>query len=242
MKTDLFHIYPTDGWVNNKRGNLPLGTVSNPNYTSGNGSKVGTCSYPGYSGQVFEPIDEFKGDLARSYFYMSVCYKEKNLGQTSESMFEGSQLKLWAMRMLLEWHYADPVSQKEIDRNNAVYAIQHNRNPFIDCPYFADAIWNDHCDFESCLSTVEISKIENYLPELSASPNPTSDIISISSGRPMASVSIFNITWSFRICNPKGLNINICNAKVLYNNFQQSSTIRLLFFCSIANSISENIN
>ena len=193
MRTDLFHVCPTDGWVNNKRGNLPLGKVSNPTYTSGNGSKIGPCSYPGYSGTVFEPIDEYKGDLARAYFYMSVCYKNRNLGQTAESMFEGSQLKPWALQMLLQWHYADPVSQKEIDRNNAVYAIQHNRNPFIDCPYFVDAIWHDHCDFESCLGPLETANVENYLPQLSAYPNPTAGTIGVSSDRTMTSVSIFNI-------------------------------------------------
>jgi len=193
MKTDLFHIYPTDGWVNNKRGNLPLGKVSNPTYTSGNGSKVGPCSYSGYSGTVFEPVDEYKGDLARTYFYMSVCYKDKNLGQTSESMFEGSQLKPWALRMLIEWHYADPVSQKEIDRNNAVYAIQHNRNPFIDCPYFVDAIWNDHCDFESCLTPAEIAIDEDVLPKITASPNPTDGMVNITSERLMASLTLFNV-------------------------------------------------
>ncbi len=193
MKTDLFHVYPTDGWVNNKRGNLPLGKVSNPTYTSGNGSKIGPCSYPGYSETVFEPIDEYKGDLARTYFYMSVCYKNRNLGQTSESMFEGSQLKPWALQMLLQWHYNDPVSQKEIDRNNAVYAIQHNRNPFIDCPYFAEAIWDGHCDFESCLSPLETAGTERYAPHLSANPNPTSGIVSITSDRTITSISIFNI-------------------------------------------------
>lgn len=193
MKTDLFHIYPTDGWVNNKRGNLPLGKVSNPTYTSGNGSKVGPCSYSGYTGTVFEPVDEYKGDLARTYFYMSVCYKDKNLGQDSGSMFEGSQLKPWALRMLIEWHYADPVSQKEIDRNNAVYAIQHNRNPFIDCPYFVDAIWNDHCDFESCLSPQAGVEMEDNGPNFSIAPNPTNGLVDISSDREMTSVSIFNI-------------------------------------------------
>ena len=193
MKTDLFHVYPTDGWVNNKRGNLPLGKVSNPTYTSGNGSKIGPCSASGYSGTVFEPIDEYKGDLARTYFYMSVCYKNKNLGQTSESMFEGSELKPWALQMLLQWHYNDPVSQKEIDRNNAVYALQHNRNPFIDCPYFAEAIWDGHCDFESCLSPLETANAETYIPKLSTSPNPTNGIVSITSDRTINSISIFNI-------------------------------------------------
>ena len=73
-RNDLFHVYPTDGFVNQQRGNYPYGEVSNPTYTSGNGSKLGPCATSGYSGKVFEPVDEYKGDLARSYFYMSVRY------------------------------------------------------------------------------------------------------------------------------------------------------------------------
>ena len=193
MKTDLFHVYPTDGWANNKRGNLPLATVSNPTYTSSNGSKVGQCSYPGYSGQAFEPADEYKGDLARTYFYMSGCYMNRNLGQTSESMFTGSQLKPWALQMLIQWHYADPVSQREIDRNNAIYTIQRNRNPFIDCPYFVDAIWHDHCDFESCLGPDAGTNIAQTTAKLSAYPIPSADMVNISCEQPMVSVSVFNI-------------------------------------------------
>jgi len=142
MKSDLFHIYPTDGWVNNKRGNLAYGTVDAPTWTSTNGSKLGPCSYPGCTGTVFEPIDAFKGDLARSYFYMSVRYKDKNLGQTAESVFSGSQIVDWAASMFMDWHTNDSVSQKEIDRNNVIYSqIQHNRNPFIDCPELADYLF-----------------------------------------------------------------------------------------------------
>ena len=68
MNTDLFHLVPTDGWVNNKRGSFPFGETSSPTFTSSNGSKVGSCSISGYSGTVFEPIDEYKGDFARIIF------------------------------------------------------------------------------------------------------------------------------------------------------------------------------
>lgn len=141
MKTDLFHIYPTDGCVNGKRNNFAFGEVGNATWTSTNGSKLGSCATSGYNGTVFEPIDAYKGDLARSYFYMAVCYMDKNLGQDNLSMFSGGSLKPWALAMLIRWHNEDPVSQKEIDRNNAVYALQHNRNPFIDFPELVGKIW-----------------------------------------------------------------------------------------------------
>ena len=193
MKTDLFHVYPTDGWANSKRSNHPLGTVSNPTYTSSNGSKVGPCTFSGYTGTVFEPIDEYKGDFARTYFYMSVCYKDKDLGQSNESMFNGSQLKPWALQLLIQWHYADPVSQKEIDRNNAIYRIQRNRNPFIDCPYFVDAIWHDHCEFESCLDSDAGIDFAQTTAKLSTYPNPSADFVNISCEKTMTSLSVFNI-------------------------------------------------
>ena len=141
MRTDLFHIYPTDGYVNNRRSNYPYGEVNNPTWTSMNGSKLGPCSYPGYSGTAFEPIDEYKGDFARTYFYMCTRYYKEDQGWQSNAMVNGANLSDWAVQMLLEWHHNDPVSTKETDRNNAVYAIQHNRNPFIDEPLFADRIW-----------------------------------------------------------------------------------------------------
>jgi endonuclease I len=140
MVTDLFHIYPTDGYVNGQRSNFPFGEVTNASWTSTNGSKVGNCSFAGYSGTVFEPIDEYKGDFARTYFYMMTRYMDQVETWNSE-MLEGDDLALWGKEMLIEWNANDPVSQKEFDRNNSVYQIQNNRNPFIDHPEFTNDIW-----------------------------------------------------------------------------------------------------
>gem|GEM_PF-642320 len=145
MVTDMFHIYLTDGYVNSKRSNYPFGEVTAATWTSQNGSKLGPCAYPGYTGTVFEPLDEFKGDFARSYFYMATCYENVISGWPGSDMLDGSSDKVftdWALNMLIDWHGADPVSQKEIDRNNIIYNdIQHNRNPFIDHPEFVNYIW-----------------------------------------------------------------------------------------------------
>lgn len=141
MYTDLFHLYPTDGYVNGKRGNYPYGEVGSASWTSQNGSKLGNCSTPGYSGTVFEPIDEYKGDLARTYFYMATRYLGEDGSWPGSPMVNGSQPEEWALNMLFEWHQEDPVSTKEINRNNEIYAIQQNRNPFIDQPFYADQIW-----------------------------------------------------------------------------------------------------
>ncbi len=143
--TDLFHVIPTDSWVNSHRSNYPYGIVDG-DATTLNGSKKGSNAYqyPGaYTGTVFEPIDPFKGDLARHYFYIMTRYKHK-ISEWSDNtpMLEGDDLAPWALAMLLEWHTQDPVSQKEINRNNAVYTIQGNRNPFIDHPEYVNDIWN----------------------------------------------------------------------------------------------------
>ncbi|MEO8587919.1 MAG: endonuclease [Flavobacteriales bacterium] len=140
MNSDLFHIYPTDGWVNNKRGNFPYGMVTSPTWTSTNGSKVGPCSWPGCSGVVFEPIDVYKGDLARGYFYMLTRYLP-NVDTWPCPMMTGGNFTAWAESLLLSWNEQDPVSQKEIDRNNDIYGMQGNRNPYIDNPQWVSSIW-----------------------------------------------------------------------------------------------------
>ena len=141
-RSDLFHVYPTDGYVNGQRSNYPYGEVNRPTYTSGNGSKLGPCVTSGYSSKVFEPIDEYKGDIARGYFYMSVRYYSEDSDWGMSGMTNKSEILPWAMTMLLRWSDEDPVSDKEIARNNAVYGYQNNRNPFIDHPEYARMIWD----------------------------------------------------------------------------------------------------
>lgn len=148
MYTDLFHIYPTDGYVNNQRSNYPFGECSGGTYVASSGNvkplgKLGKSTVSGYTGTVWEPDDEYKGDFARTYFYMVTAYNDKIPNWSSE-MLDGSKypgFTSWAVTMLLNWNSLDPVSQKEIDRNEAVYAKQKNRNPFIDHPELADYIW-----------------------------------------------------------------------------------------------------
>lgn len=147
MYSDLFHIYPVDGWVNGQRGNHPLGDCAGGTPT-GTG-KLGTCTHSGYTGTVFEVADEYKGDFARTYFYMVVRYMDR-VGSWTQSggnvVFTNSSYKHltpWAISQLLEWHRNDPVSSLESARNEAVYGIQHNRNPFIDHPELAEYLWGN---------------------------------------------------------------------------------------------------
>ena len=156
MYTDLHHMYPTDGFVNNKRSNYPFGTTTGNKYKSANNfSKLGTCTYSGYSGTVFEPNDEYKGDFARTYFYMVTCYEEKladwyaGNAEGVRATIDGSTypgFQTWQLNMLLEWAKNDRVSDKEIARNTAVAGIQGNRNPFIDYPGLEQYIWGSKVD------------------------------------------------------------------------------------------------
>lgn len=150
MYSEAFHIYPTDGKVNGQRSNFPYGECANGTTLPSNGSvkalgRLGSCTFPGYSGTVFEPDDQYKGDFARSYFYMAAAYNDKIAGWNSK-MLAGNNypaFSSWAINLLLKWHREDPVSQKELDRQEVVYGAQHNRNPFIDHPELAEYIWGN---------------------------------------------------------------------------------------------------
>lgn len=139
MVTDLFHLYPTDGKVNGYRSNYPFGECKNGTvYGTG---RLGNSTYPGYSSTVFEPADEYKGDFARTYFYMLTRYMDV-CSSWSTPMMSGGNFSSWALNLLLEWNEKDPVSEKEIKRNNVIYTnYQKNRNPFIDYPELANKVY-----------------------------------------------------------------------------------------------------
>lgn len=173
MKNDYFHVVPSDGAVNGARGSFPFGEVTNPNYTSTNGSKRGPNTFPGYTGTVFEPIDEFKGDIARAVLYFAIRYEDEfnSSWRTNEVLADNPQEFFvdWYLALLLSWHLNDPVSEREIDRNNNGYQFQSNRNPLIDRPEFALMIWGDFMDNEapSAPSDLQANNITNSSLQLS---------------------------------------------------------------------------
>ncbi len=194
MYSDLFNVYPTDSYVNGKRGNYPYGEVASTSYTSGNGSKLGTSGFAGYSGIVFEPIDEYKGDFARTYMYMATCYAGlcENWGSEGTTIYSSSNLGFtpYAVTLYLKWSLQDPVSQKEIDRNNAVYVIQNNRNPFIDHPELAEYIWGSHKgDAWSLISSVAELKLS-----FSVSPNPVQNELTVNTNEENLTYTIYNLS------------------------------------------------
>lgn len=143
---DLFHLYPAEAKANVAKSNYPLGElIAGGKVTFDNGvSQVGTGVNSGGASYVFEPADEYKGDFARTYFYMVTAYQNMDW-VTTWQVKNGTypSLQQWAIDLLLKWHRNDPVSQKEINRNEAVYKIQNNRNPYIDNPELAEYIWGN---------------------------------------------------------------------------------------------------
>lgn len=144
MKNDVHFIRATDGKVNGMRSNFPFGKVGTASFTSLNGSKLGNSVSPGYGGTVFEPIDEFKGDVARMIFYFVTRYETQLSGFINGNMLGSSAfpgLQTWELNQLLAWNALDPVSPMEISRNNASYTYQGNRNPYIDNNAFVNLVW-----------------------------------------------------------------------------------------------------
>ncbi len=180
--SDAFHIFPTDGWVNNVRNNYPYGEVNTPSYTSLNGSKLGNNTTVGYSSTVFEPIDEYKGDIARGLLYMAVRYLGEDNTWASSPATNGATILPWQLCLLLTWHNQDPVSAKETRRNDKIYQWQNNRNPFIDRPGFADSAFT--CTLMGVNAIAE-------LPQVSIFPNPASETVQFEvSG--VAKMSLYN--------------------------------------------------
>ena len=143
--SDMWNLYPSDGAANMAKSNYPLGPVDDAYFDNGV-TRVGlpVPGYGGGSGAVFEPADEYKGDFARGFFYMATVYDDISWAAQYDWMFTKSSyptLQPWAYEMLLQWGRLDPVSQKEILRNDAVEISQGNRNPFVDFPELAEYIW-----------------------------------------------------------------------------------------------------
>ena len=194
MYSDAFHVMPTDKKVNGVRGNLAYAKVGTATFTSSNGCKLGNCVTPNYPStlQVFEPADEYKGYIARNYFYMATCYQDligswQTNNSSGDTVLDGSSDKVfeqWYLDMLYSWHEADPVSQKEIDRNNAIYAAQNNRNPFIDHPEYVLAIWGNVLNTSDVLPVISVSVY----------PNPSNNHrITIDSANSIDTIQLINI-------------------------------------------------
>lgn len=148
---DLFNLFPSDATANGRKSNNPMGVVTEAPAFDNGVIKVGrSTSYREDSLiTVWEPADEWKGDFARTFFYMATCYEDYvDEWQTTEGLLVIERnryptLRPWITSLLLQWNDADPVDEIERQRNEVVSDIQGNRNPFVDYPQLADYIWGD---------------------------------------------------------------------------------------------------
>ena len=145
MFTDLHHVVSTDGFVNAQRSAWVYDEVKSVTWTNNLGSKLGTGKT--WNETSFEPVDEYKGDIARVYFYMLTCYMDKDFTQGGKGYryFSYSNgvcdFKSQALALILKWHRQDPVSEKEVARNTKVADLQGNVNPFVEQPALVEYIW-----------------------------------------------------------------------------------------------------
>ena len=199
---DVYIVIPTDGYVNNRRSNYPFGEVGTITYQSANGySKLGSSSFSGYSGTVFEPNDEYKGDFARIYFYALTKWSgaESWTGGYGNIFFTGSLsnnfgLTDYAYNLLMKWNSQDPVSDYERNKNDAAQQLQGNRNPYVDHPEYINAIWGGEVIKPTSL-TINNARDEMYVDDslslnVSVLPSGASNSVTWSSSNSaVASVS-----------------------------------------------------
>ncbi|MBC7607320.1 MAG: endonuclease [Burkholderiales bacterium] len=201
MYSDAHFVLPSDKHVNAVRGDLPFGKVNVANFTSTNGTKRGSNLNSGYSSgyaaSVFEPIDEFKGDIARCLLYFATRYETQVTGW-NYTMFNGTSTQVFTptfLNILLTWNQIDPVSQREIARNNAIYARQGNRNPYIDNNIYVTSIWG---------APLATNTFED-LNAVSIYPNPTSiHKVTIESETTIDEIKLINVNGQLmqQIKNP----------------------------------------
>jgi endonuclease I len=144
---DVMHLAPSNSTANSAKGSWPMAVVDGTTTFSNGVIKVGkSSSRPGGVIDAWEPADEYKGDFSRAYMYMVTAYEDYVTYWTGNSVNQLDNntypvFEQWTVDLLLKWSKQDPVSQKEIMRNNEVYKIQGNRNPYIDYPLMSEYVW-----------------------------------------------------------------------------------------------------
>ncbi|MNX78813.1 Extracellular ribonuclease precursor [compost metagenome] len=140
-KADLHHLFPADMEVNSRRGSYPFGEVLTPSYVTPETDERGQQSRLGVDANgatVWEPRASERGNVARALLYFYTCYGVKPSAITIS--LDNFRVEL---PVILKWHQQDPVDAAERLRNDAVYAVQQNRNPYVDRPEFVGKIGAD---------------------------------------------------------------------------------------------------
>lgn len=255
MYSDLFFVIPTDARINQLRSNYPYGIVGNASYTFSNGSRQGTNAIPNspYAERAYEPIDEFKGDVARMLLYYVVRYEGKlssfnfnsnALPSKDRNPMDGTEergFEQWYLDMLLSWHNLDPVSQREIDRNNYIYQVQNNRNPFIDHPEWVANIWAQTITSTAppVVNNFKISKNSAYFTTLDWDASVDPDVIGyeVYQNGNLIATTKYNSYTADRLMPSTDYNYNV----VAYNNsYIKSPNSPILAVTTLSNDLYAN--
>lgn len=148
LTLDLYNIVPANADVARVKSHYAPGRVENVTFTNGVWS-AGTATVSGTVINVYEPADQYKGDFARIYLYMATLYPAEFWDGYALPVYSDGDfptLSANGVALLRAWHEADPVSDLERRRNDAIEAIQGNRNPFVDHPELVDHLWSSLAD------------------------------------------------------------------------------------------------
>ena len=229
--SDIINLLPVDKLVNIERASFVFANVSNPDFVSTNGSIKGTSTTLGFNGTAFEIVDDYKGDIARIFFYMATRYENdisswEGNNVDGDNYLNGTSAQVyyeWVVDLLYEWHKNDPVDQKEIDRNNATFLYQGNRNPFVDIPELVCAIWD--VDESNCTFSNASYNLRN---DLVIYPNPAvHSTVFIESQQPIDQLSLYSTS---------GQLVRVIPSNGEQNSFQIKGLETGVYFLKVVNN------
>lgn len=170
---DLYNLNPSDQRANQQKSNYAPGHVTKGDKFDNGSFRMDVAKSSRYGYIVYEPAEEYRGDFARTYFYMATAYEYLDWSASYAQYISNDHYTMFSdsiIQVLLDWHRADPVSDKEICRAEQIFAIQGNRNAFIDYPDLVEYIWGNKKGQSVSLSALTCtasreSECESYNPD-----------------------------------------------------------------------------
>ena len=164
---DLFNLNPSDAQANSNKSNYAPGHVQKGDKFNNGSFRMDSKSKSQYGYICWEPAEEYRGDFARTYFYMATAYEYLEWTAYADYISNANYLMFSdaIIQVLLDWHRADPVSDKEVCRADRISTIQGNRNPYIDYPELVEYIWGDKKGQAVDLASLECAFVSGICPD-----------------------------------------------------------------------------
>lgn len=245
---DVMHLAPSNSTANSAKGSWPMAVVDGTTTFSNGAIKVGkSSSRPGGLIDAWEPADEYKGDFSRAYMYMVTAYEDYSTLWTGNSVNQLDNntypvFEQWTVDLLLKWCEQDPISQKEITRNNEVYKIQGNRNPYIDYPLMVEYVWGK-------LTSVPFSPDGNVdYPYLSTPSNGTifdfGKVAYLQTANLTVNLKALNLTGdlSISITGTNAANFSVTNSLISKSNAEAGYNLVVKYSAQTVGSQTAQLN